>query len=62
MAPAETRLQHLQRTADNLLKGEPLFFEVKPAGLNARHVQQVVHQARGIQHVLANFAGLHRVL
>jgi hypothetical protein len=36
-------------------------FEVKTAGLNTRHIEQVIHQPRGIQHMLADLAGLKGV-
>ncbi|MNL83111.1 hypothetical protein D3C87_2106700 [compost metagenome] len=61
MPPAQARLQHFQRTADHLFQRQPLFFEVKSAGLNARHVEQIIDQPGGVQHVLADFAGLQCV-
>ncbi len=62
MPPTEAWLEHFQGAAYHLFKREPLFFEVKTAGLNTRHIKQVIHQARGIQHVLADLAGLKGVL
>ena len=35
--------------------------QIESTGLNARHVQQVVHQAGGIEHVLANFIRLRGI-
>ncbi len=61
MPPAEARLQHLERAAYHFFQRQPLFAQVKTAGLNARHIQQIIHQSRGVQHMLANFARLRRV-
>ena len=61
MPPTEAGLQHFQGAAYHFFQREPLFFEVKPARLNARHIEQVIHQTGGIQHVLADFAGLKGV-
>ena len=58
MSPAQAGFEHFQRAAHHLFQREPLFFEVKSARLDTRHVEQVIHQARGIQHVLADLAGL----
>ena len=36
--------------------------QIKAAGLDPRHIQQIIHQAGGIEHVLAYLVGLRRVL
>ncbi|MNE54255.1 hypothetical protein D3C80_1490200 [compost metagenome] len=56
------RLQHMQRCADDLFQRLPLFAQVETAGLNARHIQQVVHQPGGAQHLLADLTGLGRMV
>ena len=61
MPSAETGLQHFQRASYHFLKRKPLFFEVEPARLYPRHIEQVIHQPRGVQHVLADLAGLQGV-
>ncbi len=35
---------------------------LKAAGLDPRHIQQVVHQTGGVEHMLANFIGLRSML
>ncbi|SVK52776.1 Uncharacterised protein [Acinetobacter baumannii] len=59
---AEQRLQHVQRGADDLFQRLPLFTQAKTAGLDARHIQQVVHQPGGAQHLLTDLAGLGGVI
>ncbi|MNE53217.1 hypothetical protein D3C80_1479290 [compost metagenome] len=48
----------MQRGTDDLFQRLPLFTQVKTTGLNARHIQQIVYQAGGTEHLLADLAGL----
>ena len=36
--------------------------QIKSAGLDPRHIQQIIHQPGGVQYVLAYLIGLRRVL
>ncbi|MOA36168.1 hypothetical protein D3C78_1576770 [compost metagenome] len=56
------RFQHVQRSADDLLQRLPLFSQIKATGLNACHIQQVVHQPGGAQYLLADLTGLRSMV
>lgn len=58
MLAAEAWLEHAQRAADHFLQRQPLLMQIKAAGLDPRHIQQVVHQPGGVEHMLADFVGL----
>ena len=59
---AEARFEHAQRAADHFLQRQPLFMQIKAAGLDPRHIQQVVYQPGGVEHMLADFVGLRGML
>ena len=35
--------------------------QIKAAGLDPRHIEEIIHQPGGVEHVLANLIGLRRV-